>query len=231
MANNESPIIVIISSNAEWRSIKNIFPEEVYNPSLYGEWFQKMIGENEIIFFHGGWGKISSAASTQYAISRWNPRLLINLGVCGGFEGKIERGEIILVNQTVVYDIIEQMGDFDEYKHYSTQIDLTWLNPPFPHPVRETLIVSGDRDLLPSDIPILHNRFGAIAGDWESASIAYVAARNNVRLLILRGVTDLVSEKGGEAYGNLELFEASTHDILPKLVSALPEWIKAGSNV
>ncbi|RPI83169.1 MAG: hypothetical protein EHM41_16570 [Chloroflexi bacterium] len=45
-------------------------------------------------------GKISAAASTQYIIDRWNPDLLINLGTCGGFEGCIERGAVVLVEKT-----------------------------------------------------------------------------------------------------------------------------------
>jgi adenosylhomocysteine nucleosidase len=51
-----------------------------------------------VIFLHGGWGKVSAAASTQFAIYTWHPRIVINLGTCGGFEGEIARGEIILVD-------------------------------------------------------------------------------------------------------------------------------------
>ena len=39
-----------------------------------------------------------------------------------------------------------------------------------------------------------------MALDWESGAIAWVAARNQTRCLILRGVTDLVGEAGDEAY-------------------------------
>jgi adenosylhomocysteine nucleosidase len=163
-------------------------------------------------------------------IDRWKPTLLVNLGTCGGFDGQIERGEIILVDKTIVYDIIEQMGDFDEHiAHYTTPIDLDWLGNVYPQKVRRTLLVSGDRDLLLDDIPLLKSKFGAVAGDWESGAIAFVAARNHVRLLILRGVTDLVGGSGGEAYGNLQLFEEAAHSILKRLVNALPMWLKAGN--
>jgi adenosylhomocysteine nucleosidase len=187
------------------------------------------VGDN-LIFFHGGWGKIAAAASTEYAIGRWKPRLLINLGTCGGFEGEIERGEIVLVEKTIVYDIIEQMGDFDSHiAHYSTPIDLSWLSEPYPSPVRRSLLVSADRDLLVEDIPNLKRRYGAAAGDWESGAIAWVAARHGVRTLILRGVTDLVGSTGGEAYGNLDLFKEAAATIMRALVGALPGWIAAAS--
>jgi adenosylhomocysteine nucleosidase len=101
------------------------------------------------LFFQGGWGKIAAAAWTQYVIDRWRPKLLVNLGTCGGFEGRIERGEILLVEKTIVYDITEQMGDAQQaIDHYSTEIDLTWLGEPYPLAVQRSLLVSGDRDLM-----------------------------------------------------------------------------------
>ena len=179
-----------------------------------------------LIFMHGGWGKIAASASAQYAIDRWQPELLVNLGTCGGFEGHIERGTIILAEKTIVYDIIEQMGDFDAHiAHYTTEIDLSWLDEPYPQEALRTLLVSGDRDLLVEDLPELHKRYGAVAGDWESGAIAFVAARNRVRTLILRGVTDLVGSAGGEAYGNIGLYEEATHTILEQLIDKLPEWL------
>jgi adenosylhomocysteine nucleosidase len=122
------------------------------------------------------------------------------------------------------------MGDYETHiAHYTTEIDLSWLKEPYPYQVRRALLVSGDRDLLVEDIPMLKAHYGAVAGDWESGAIAFVAAHNGVRPLILRGVTDLVGSSGGEAYGNLELFEAATLRILRQLVEALPDWLMAGN--
>ncbi|MFC2025952.1 hypothetical protein ACFLUC_02030 [Chloroflexota bacterium] len=250
-------IVVVISANIEWKAIRLQHPHVFIQHSPFGEWFIDSLeipsyasntstesheeleiipeinsGHNErVIFFHGGWGKISAAASTQYIINRWSPDLLVNLGTCGGFQGEIERGTIILVEKTIVYDLIEQMADHDEtILYYTTDIDLSWLGSDFPHEVRQSLLVSGDRDLVVDEISILRAEYGAIAGDWESGAIAFVSALNNQRLLILRGVSDLVSEQGGEAYGNIRHFEEATTVILKKLVTALPEWIRI-SNV
>jgi adenosylhomocysteine nucleosidase len=223
-------VIVLISANVEWRAVLEIARPAVVNESLYGGWFttrQEVSGSTlPLIFFHGGWGKIAAGASTQYAIDRWKPDLLVNLGTCGGFAGQVERGTVLLVERTIVYDIIEQMGDFDEHiAHYTTDLDLSWLKEPYPHPVRRSLLVSGDRDLLVEDIPMLVEKYGAVAGDWESGAIAFVAARNGVPCLILRGVTDLVGSQGGEAYGNISLFEVATRRLLEGLIQALPAWL------
>lgn len=228
---NKANFVVIISANIEWQAIRTLLTGIQPQPSPMGEWFVKNLavaGRLEpVIFFHGGWGKIAAAASTQYVIDRWSPKLLVNLGTCGGFEGEIMPGAIVLAERTLVYDIIEQMGDHDEHiAHYTTILDLSWLGENYPHPVQRTLLVSADRDLLVEDIPRLKAEFGAVAGDWESGAIAWVAAHNETHCLILRGVSDLVGGSGGEAYdGNIHVFIEGAKDILKRLVEALPAWL------
>lgn len=223
--------VVIISADIEWAAACASLPAASRQESPFGTWFPA--GElfdvrGEVIFLQGGWGKIAAAASAQYAIDRWQPRLLINLGTCGGIRGRIERGEVLLVEQCVVYDIYEQMGDAEAHiDHYRTAVDLSWLPPvdALPQAVHRGLIVSADRDLHPDDIPSLVKRFDASAADWESGAIAWVAARNQTRLLILRGVSDLVDETGGEAYGGLDFFRQAATKIISNLLHHLPAWL------
>ena len=222
-------VVVLISANVEWQAVRGLLPGIDVQTSPYGEWFYYPLesAPGPVLFFHGGWGKIAAAASTQYVLDRWQPALLVNLGTCGGFAGEIERGTVVLAERTIVYDIIELMGDFDEHiAHYTTEIDLSWLREPYPQPVRRTLLVSGDRDLMVDEVPHLRQRYGAVAGDWESGAIAWVAQRNKARCLILRGVTDLVGSEGGEAYdGNMQVFVQGTQRVLRGLIEALPAWI------
>ena len=218
--------VVIVSANAEWRVVKERYPKAAYRKSPYGEYFLENIAGRRVAFVHGGWGKISAAASAQWAISRFKPRLIFNLGTCGGFEGAIARRQIILADKTIVYDIVEQMGDPQEaIDAYSTAIDLSWLPGPAPIPVLKTTLVSADRDILAADVERLRKQYSAVAGDWESGAIAYVARRNGVRVLILRGVTDLVNPKGGEAYGNPDFFVQATQGVMTALLDSLPAWL------
>ncbi len=228
--------VILISANAEWRAVRQVLPEADPQQSPLGEWFTLPIpvaGQSlPVRFFHGGWGKIAAAASTQYVIAQWAPDLLVNLGTCGGFEGEIERGTVLLVERTLVYDILEQMGgSAAAIDHYTTEIDLSWVGTVTPSPVMRSLLVSADRDLVVSEIPFLKKEFGAVAGDWESGAIAWVARRNNVRLLILRGVTDLVGAMGGEAYdGKIEIFQKNTLGVMKRLIEVLPAWLERAYN-
>ncbi len=219
-------IVVIVSASAEWRAVKEIFPNLELHQTPFGESADLILDTWNLKLIHGGWGKISAAASAQYVIDAFHPDLLVNLGTCGGFAGRIETGTVILVERTLVYDILEQMGDGDEaIRHYSTEINLSWLGDYQPPSTMRGLLVSADRDILVEDIPMLIEKYGAAAADWESGAIAWVAKRNGTRLLILRGVSDLVGGEGGEAYGNLELFHTRTREVMKELFERLPEWL------
>ena len=219
-------IVVLISAIAEWNAIKPLFPDAKLRKFPFGECFDILIQDEHISFFHSGWGKIASAGSMQYVIDHYSPDLIINLGTCGGFESVVEQGDIILVDQTYVYDIVELMGDLDIVPYYATSLDLSWLAEPYPFPVRRGMLASADSDLPPEKIPLLKSH-GAIAADWESAALAWVAGRNDARLLILRGVSDMVSEAGGEAYNNLEMFNERARGVMEQLIEQLPEWLNA----
>jgi adenosylhomocysteine nucleosidase len=218
--------VIIISAIAEWIAVKPLFPDIKISHFPFGEYFEVMINEQRVTFFHCGWGKIASAGAIQYLIDHASPDVIINLGTCGGFEGSIQQGDIILVDKTYVYDIIELMGDLDITNYYASSLDLSWLAEPYPHPVRRGMIASADSDLPPDKISFLKGK-DAIAADWESAALAWVARRNNTRLLILRGVSDMVSENGGEAYNNIEVFNERAKGIMEKLIGQLPDWLNA----
>lgn len=228
---NRRSATIIISADAEWRAVIDILAPTEIHSTLMGEYFDWKPGSDAsnplTRFFHGGWGKISAAATAQYAIDHWQPDLLVNLGTCGGFEGRIARGAIILVTKTIVYDIIEQMSDPNEATSYfSSELDNSWLRETLPRPVQPGLLVSADRDIVASDIPGLVEKYDAVAADWESGAIAWVAKKNGVRCLILRGVTDLVSASGGEAYGNIEIFHENTKKVMQELIVLLPDLLK-----
>jgi adenosylhomocysteine nucleosidase len=218
--------VILISAIAEWNAVKPLFPDAKIQQFPYGECFSASVGDHSLGLFHSGWGKIASAGAMQYVIDTHSPDLIVNLGTCGGFEGAVQQGDVILVDQTYVYDILELMGNLEITTYYASSLDLSWLAEPYPHPARRGRIASADSDLAPEKMPFLKSQ-GAIAADWESAALAWVAQKNNARLLILRAVSDMVSEQGGEAYDNIEMFNRRAQGIMKELVRQLPDWLDA----
>lgn len=220
--------VINISAKAEWSVVRERYGEFQAKKSPYGEY---IVIENDsqlsdFILFHGGWAKINAAGSTQFVINKFKPKLVINIGTCGGVEGKIATGNVILAEKTIVYDIYEKMfNPIEAISEFSTNLDLSWLSEPYPIEVKRKLLISGDTDLDPKHISELFLTYGAIAGDWESGAIAHICKINNVFCLILRGVTDIVSSNNGEAYNEPQIFINRTRTVMNYLLDSLTDWL------
>jgi len=219
-------IVVIVSADGEWRATTPLFPNAKIKDSPLGEWFTTPIAGEEVIVYHGGWSKEHAAASTEYVIEKWHPDLVINFGTCGGFKGQVNRFDHVLVEKAIVYDFVSLIGPPDEgIKKFTTEIDLGWVKKP-PTTVKRVHILSGDRDLIPEDIPRLREKFNGMVNDYESAPTAWVCARNKTKVLILRGVSDLVDKSGGEAYdGTATAWFEATKKVMSSLFAVLPDWV------
>ena len=214
---------VLVSADAEWQVVNPLFPDVVIQTSPYGEFFLTEIRGESVLFFQGGWGKIAAAASTQYVIDHFHSARLINIGTCGGVEGRIRCFDTVVVEKVVVYDIAEAMGDSQQaIAAYATSLALPVR---FPVPAVKVTMYSADRDLTATGLRELDAQHQVVVADWESGAIAWVASRNATPVLILRGVTDLVNRDHAEAHGNLLLFETNAAKVIRNLVRDLPLWL------
>ena len=217
---------ILVSAEAEWTVVKSLFSNPQTESSPYGQCFFQTIDGQRVLFLHGGFGKVAAAASTQYVIDHFKPANLINIGTCGGVEGRISRFDVVVPDRLIIYDIYEAVLDNPDETilHYTTELGVPLH---FPTPAVRTTLYSGDRDVTPATLREIEDRYQPTAVDWESGAIAWVAKRNGTPLLIMRGVSDLVSLEHGEIENNWSLFVENTNRIMPVLVANLPKWMSA----
>jgi adenosylhomocysteine nucleosidase len=218
-------VVVLISAAAEWKIVVAQLPGETVHDTPFGAWFVHRLASEDVLFFHGGYGKVSAAGSTQYAIDRWHPALLVNLGTCGGFGGERKVGDIVLASETTIYDVVERMGDPDEaIADFHSQLDPARWPARLASRVVVAPLISADRDLDPAEVAALHTRFHAGVGDWESGAIAWIATRNHVPVLILRGVSDVIDHAGADpTYHAVEVWQQASIAVMATLISLLGE--------
>jgi adenosylhomocysteine nucleosidase len=223
-------IVILVCSDFEWRVVRKRFKDEELNQSPYGNWFvhpDNHSAKKEVIWFKSGWGKIGSAGSTQYVIDKWKPELIINIGTCGGFRGKIDLYQIVLIKKTVVYDMIDFIGTVGKsIKYHKTNINLSYLKDKNILVLPKVVMVTGDQDLSPVMIPELHETYKAVVGDWESGSISWICKKNGTKLLIIRGVSDLVGLEENPAYNEDEVgFREGVKIVMPKLIDLVNDFV------
>ena len=85
--------------------------------------------------------------------------------------------------------------------------------------------MSADQDLDPANVRRIVEEYEAAAADWESGAIAWTAHRNSTRVIILRSVSDLVRETGGDLYNNDGFMQRAEEVMLP-LLKSLPNWVR-----
>lgn len=49
--------VVIISANAEWKIVTQVYPGARYAPTPWGETFERAIDGARVVYLHGGWAK------------------------------------------------------------------------------------------------------------------------------------------------------------------------------
>ena len=222
------PFLVIVSADAEWRAVAALFPDSNMERAPFGEYFHYNLGAWEGVVMHGGWGKVDAAASAQYGIAKMAPvRHRQSWDVRGNRRTDRQIRDRAGPTHLDLRHHQRMCDSAEAIRCYTTTIDLAWLeSPSLPSPVRRVLLVSADRDLVPRDVPMLRRLYGAVVVDWESGAIARVAQRNETRVLILRGVSDLVSEESdSDTYGRPDVFDERVTAIMQRLFDVLPKWL------
>ena len=214
---------VLVSANGDWNAVVSILQPALVQQSLPGAHFQAEINGQPCLFFHSGWGKVATAASTQYVIDKYQPELIINIGTCGGFSGMSQVGEILLITETVIYDIVERMGDpVAALNKYRTANDTSWITNALPEGTRRARIASADQDIDYTAFDLLTKTYQADAADWETGAFAWVAARNRTPWLALRAVSDLVSPERSETDNGVDLWRSRLDQLMRNVLADLP---------
>ena len=52
------PVVVVISANAEWKALA--LHDARVSDTPHGEWLTHKFGDRDVVFFHGGYGKVAA---------------------------------------------------------------------------------------------------------------------------------------------------------------------------
>ena len=151
----------------------------------------------------GGVGKVNAAMSAQLLISRYQPDVVLNVGVAGCFEN-VPIGTLVLASGFVQHDSdTSALGDpvglvstvnMVEFptawpEKAKAALDKTGL------PYRTGLVATGD--WFATDTPRSHwisDTFHPLLCEMEGGAVAQVCCRNGVPFLSLKSVSDCVLE-------------------------------------
>lgn len=156
-----------------------------------------------------GPGKVNAAVCAQTMILRYNPRLVINVGVAGGVGSQVHIGDLVVAAACVQYDFdITAMGDplgTVPIRRYGQEGENVVLLPCCEEAAAVLLeeaasiyggahfgvVATGDAFVAdPEKGRFLEETFQAQAVEMEGGAIAQVCYMNGVRCAVLRAISD-----------------------------------------
>ena len=158
---------------------------------------------DNVIACAGGVGKVNAAMSTQLVISRYQPDVVLNVGVAGCFEN-VPIGTLVLATGFVQHDAdTSALGDpvglvstvnmvtFPTSWQEKSRLAMDKLGLPY----RTGLVATGD--WFATDTPRsqwIFDTFHPLLCEMEGGAVAQVCHRNGVPFIALKSVSDCVLE-------------------------------------
>lgn len=217
------PVVIVTAMRREARLLEEALVNPVGERRPGFDALTGLVGGQEVVLCAAGVGKINAAAATAILIERYRPRLVINTGCAGAYQGSgLAIGDLALATSEILGDEgaitsagwlgLEEMGLpslVREGRRYYHEIPLS------PSAGERALLLAGRRG-----IPLARGRFvtlsacsgslsrgeelagryGALAENMEGGAVALVCLRYGVECLEIRGISNRVEERNLESW-------------------------------
>ena len=173
--------------------------------------------DKEIIIVESGVGEIYAAGATQLLISKYEVECIINFGVCGLLNDKLNLLETVLVDGIVHYDFdlskidnlpVGQYPNMDRVIPCKNSLMdvVTSINPS----IQKVICASADKFVVDEDIKNnLYVEYDASICEMESAGVALTCLNNNIPFVVIKAVSD--GKGGADDYKRLVMSASKSY--------------------
>ena len=173
--------------------------------------------DKEIIIVESGVGEIYAAGATQLLISKYEVECIINFGVCGLLNDKLNLLETVLVDGIVHYDFdlskidnlpVGQYPNMDRVIPCKNSLMdvVTSINPS----IQKVICASADKFVVDGDVKDnLYKEYDASICEMESAGVALTCLNNNIPFVVIKAVSD--GKGGADDYKKLVMSASKSY--------------------
>lgn len=186
----------------------------------------------EVTVVRSGIGKINAAVCAQILVSEFHVDTLINTGIAGSLEAKIDIGDMVISTDALHHDVdavafgyplgqvprMEVLAFPADEKLIRLAVEANEEANPDIHTFTGR-IVSGDQFVASDDVKAkIRENFGGLCTEMEGAAIAHAAYLNHISYVIIRAISDKADGSATEDYPTFER-KAIAHSV--RLVTTL----------
>lgn len=200
------------------------------------EFVKGRLGEKEVTVVRSGIGKVNAAVCAQLLVSEFHAEVLINTGIAGSLDAKIDIGDMVISEDALYHDMDAvsfgyPLGQVPRMDVLAFPMDERLVrlaveaneeaNPDIHSFVGR--VVSGDQFVASDAVKEkITGNFGGLCTEMEGAAIAHTAYLNEISCVIIRAISDKADGSATEDYPAFEK-KAIEHSVrlVRKLVSKI----------
>ena len=166
--------------------------------------YKGTLGGKDVVIVKSGIGKVNAAVCTQILVDTFAVDTLINTGVAGSLDAKINIGDMVISTDAVQHDVdasvfgdpVGQVPRMDTFAFPADErlVQLAKESNEEVNPDIQTFtgrVVSGDQFVSSKEVKDrIVSLFQAKCTEMEGAAIAHVAYLNKVSCVIIRAISD-----------------------------------------
>jgi len=176
------------------------------------------LGGREIVVVRSGVGKVNAAACVQMLVDIFGVSCVINTGVAGSLDNRIEIGDLVVSSDLIHHDADAVIfgyapGQIPGMKQVSFAADAS-LREKVKNAIRkadpdvgvfEGRIASGDSFISTAEKKDeIARKFHALCCEMEGAAVAQTCAINGVPFVVVRAISDKADGSVGKSYEEFE---------------------------
>lgn len=168
------------------------------------EFFKGKLNDKEVVIVRSGISKVNAAVCTQILIDDFNVDCVINTGIAGSLQNKIDIGDIVISSDAMQHDVDATGFGYDPgviprmetsvFKADERLIELAKkvCEAEIPDIAAHVgRVVTGDQFISDREVKNkIESNFHGYCTEMEGAAIAQAAYLNNVPFVILRAISD-----------------------------------------
>ena len=223
---------IIGAMDEEVAKLKETMQDVTVETKASMEFYKGTMNGKEVVVVRSGIGKVNAGICTQILCDLYHVDAVINTGIAGSLNAKIDIGDIVLSTDALQHDMDAsgfgyRIGQIPRVDTFAFEADEKLrelaiecnqkVNPEIQaFPGR---VVSGDQFISDkAKKEWLIEQLSASCSEMEGAAIAQAAYLNQIPFLIIRAISDKADDSATEDYPTFEA-KAIAHSV--KLVQAI----------
>ena len=196
------------------------------------KFYEGTISNVEVVVLFSGVCKVNAAIATQILIDTYHVNTIINAGVAGGMNEKLEIFDTVISTELAYHDVAPNiLTEFHPWlETVFFKADKGLLNVAKKavdkheqnYKVFWGRMVTGEAFIADEGREKINEQFEPLTVDMETASIAHVCYVNNIPFIAVRSITDTASHSGtGHFEENCEKASRIAKDITVAILTEL----------